>query len=437
MKVISGLLFYKGGNVERQNVLWNIAGSFCYAFASMVLAFLVMRMAGDEKGGIFSFGFSTLGQQMFIVAYFGIRPFHVTDGTGEYSFQDYLIHRYLTCFLALGLGFLFLAAKTGLHQYSAEKSAVLFLLVAYKVMDGFADVYESEFQRQGSLYLTGKSLCFRTVLASGCFLAVLAAAGNLLAACGMAAAAQILGIFLFNVCPGRLLGGIDRQGGQGQIARLFQSTGLLFLSVFLDFYIFSAAKYSIDARMTDDASGYFNLIFMPTSVIYLVANFVIRPYLTRLTALWTEARFEEFKKQLFRIGAIIGGLTVLAVAGAALLGPWVLGIMERILGAGYEGSLEPYAPAFVLIVLGGGLYALANLMYYALVIMRKQKMIFYVYLRTAIGAALISGPMVALWGILGAACCYLLLMGVLAVSFGAGTWNTYMKEKGKHGGNRT
>lgn len=435
MKGISGLLLCRGSNVERQNVLWNVVGSFCYAFASMVLAFLVMRMAGDEQGGIFSFGFSTLGQQMFIVAYFGIRPFHVTDGAGEYSFKDYLNHRYLTSLLALGLGLLFLTAKTGLHQYSAEKSAILFLLVAYKVLDGFADVYESEFQRQGSLYLTGKSLCFRTVFSVACFLAVLAASGSLLAACGTAVTAQALGVILFSVCPARMLSGIDWRGERGQAKRLFKSTGLLFLSVFLDFYIFSAAKYSIDASLTDEASGYFNLIFMPTSVIYLVANFVIRPYLTRLTTLWLGGRLEEFKKQLFRIGAIIGGLTVLAVGGAALLGPFVLGIMERILGAGYEGSLRPHALAFILIVFGGGLYALANLMYYALVIMRKQKKIFYVYLRTAIGAALISGPMVRLWGILGAACCYLLLMGVLTVSFGASTLDTYMKEKGKTSGN--
>lgn len=437
MKGISGLMIYRGPNVERQNVLWNIVGSFCYAFASMVLAFLVMRMAGDEQGGIFSFGFSTLGQQMFIVAYFGIRPFHVTDGAGEYSFKDYLNHRYLTSLLALGLGFLFLAAKTGLSHYSAEKSAVLFLLVAYKVLDGFADVYESEFQRQGSLYLTGKSLCFRTVFSVACFLAVLAVSGSLPAACGAAVTAQILGVILFSVCPARMLSGIDRKGARGQAARLFKSTGLLFLSVFLDFYIFSAAKYSIDARLTDEASGYFNLIFMPTSVIYLVANFVIRPYLTRLTTLWIGERFGEFKKQLLRIGAVIAGLTALAAGGAALLGPFVLGIMERILGPGYQGSLRPHALAFTLIVFGGGLYALANLMYYALVIMRKQKKIFYVYLRAAVCAALISGPMVALWGILGAACCYLLLMGALAASFGLDTFDAYVKEKGEHSGNRT
>ena len=80
-------------NIEKKNMAWNIAGSFCYAFASILLSFLVMRIAGDMAGGIFAFGFSTFGQQMFTVAYFGIRPFQITDGSGEYSFGDYLRHR--------------------------------------------------------------------------------------------------------------------------------------------------------------------------------------------------------------------------------------------------------------------------------------------------------------------------------------------------------
>ena len=69
----------------------------------MVLAFLVMRIAGEEEGGVFAFGYSTLGQQMFIVAYFGLRPFQITDGAREYRFGDYLRHRYLTCGLALAV----------------------------------------------------------------------------------------------------------------------------------------------------------------------------------------------------------------------------------------------------------------------------------------------------------------------------------------------
>ena len=89
MKHWTHLLMKTGMSLEKENMIWNMTGSFFYAFASMVLSFLVLRIAGEEQGGIFSFGFSTLGQQMFIVAYFGIRPFQITDGTGEYSFGDY------------------------------------------------------------------------------------------------------------------------------------------------------------------------------------------------------------------------------------------------------------------------------------------------------------------------------------------------------------
>ena len=71
----AALLMRTGPNREKQNIVWNMAGSFCYAFASMVLTFLVMRLAGEDQGGIFAFGYSTFGQQMFILAYFGIRPF--------------------------------------------------------------------------------------------------------------------------------------------------------------------------------------------------------------------------------------------------------------------------------------------------------------------------------------------------------------------------
>lgn len=429
MNKMAAFLLYRGEKKERQNMLWNMVGSFCYAFASMVLSFFVMRMAGEDQGGIFSFGYSTLGQQMFIVAYFGIRPFHITDNQGEYSFQDYRNHRRLTCGAAVLCGLGFLAFMNGTGRYSLSKSLILFLLVLYKVADGWADVYESEFQRQGCLYLTGKSNCFRTILSAGIFLGTLKVSGSLIWACAAGAAAQLGGILLFNRSVIHCLDGVDWRAGSGKIRKLFGSTGLLFLSVFLDFYVFSSAKYAIDARMSDGDSGYFNLIFMPTSVIYLVANFIIRPFLTSMTDLWNRKEYERFKKQLLTIGAVIGGLTVLAVAAALLLGPWVLSVMEFLLGAGYEGSLQVYAIPFAVIVLGGGLYAMANLMYYALVIMRKQTVIFGVYLAAAVLAALISGPMVS-WGkIPGAAGCYVLLMAGLTAGFGCFTLGIYCRAK--------
>lgn len=424
----AGLLMKTGPNKEKQNIVWNMVGSFCYAFASMVLAFLVMRIVGEDEGGIFAFGYSTFGQQMFIVAYFGLRPFQITDGAREYRFGDYLRHRYLTCGLAVMAGLLYLLFS----GYTAKKALAVFLLVCYKVIDGFADVYESEFQRSGNLHLTGKSNTFRTILSVTVFLAVLAAGRSLIPACGAAVAAQIAGVLIFDVAVLNRLPAADTRGDFRRMVPLTKAAVLLFLSVFLDFYIFSAAKYAIDAHMDDAASGYFNVIFMPTSVINLAAGFVIRPVLTYLTDYWNGKDYRSFYRMLGQISALIAALSVLAVALAAVLGRPVLAIMEGILGSAYEGSLVRYHPEFVIVVLGGGFYAILNLYYYVLVILRRQGIIFCIYAALTAAAAVIAPMMVIRDGIRGAACAYLLLMTCMAAGFAAG--GLWACRKGKENG---
>ncbi|MCI9558129.1 lipopolysaccharide biosynthesis protein [Clostridiaceae bacterium] len=410
---------------ERQNILWNMAGSFCYAFASMVLSFLVMRMVGKEEGGVFAFGYSTFGQQMFIVAYFGIRPFQVTDGAGEYRFGDYFLHRCLTCMAAVAAGAVYLL----FYGYGPWKAGVIFLLVCYKVIDGFADVYESEFQRTGNLHLTGKSNTFRTLLSVGVFLIVLWTGGSLLWACGAAVAAQVAGVLIFDLPVSRRLPSIDWGMDVRRLIPLTKATVLLFISVFLDFYIFSAAKYAIDAYMDDVASGYFNVIFMPTSVINLAAGFVIRPVLTYLTGYWEQKRYERFVSMLGKISWLIMALSMLALVLAWILGKPVLTILERILGAAYTGSLTAYHSAFVVVILGGGFYAILNLYYYVLVILRRQTVIFGIYGVLTVLAWILAPMFVKQGGILGAAWVYLILMIFMAAGFIVGAWVFYFREK--------
>lgn len=424
MKHWTHLLMKTGMSLEKENMIWNMTGSFFYAFASMVLSFLVLRIAGEEQGGIFSFGFSTVGQQMFLLAYFGIRPFHITDGTNQYRFGDYLHHRYVTCAMALLLGAGYLACI----GYSWQKAQIIFLLIVYKVIDGFADVYESEFQRQGCLYLTGRSNTFRTILSVGIFLATLVSGAGLFAACAAAVLGQIAGVVLFDIGVLRELKRVDYGWSAKQGVSLTASSILLFVSVFLDFYIFSAAKYAIDAHLGDAASGYFNVIFMPTSVINLAAGFVIRPFLTYLTDCWNEHRFSDFKKKLLTIMAVIGGLTVLAVGGTVVLGRPVLALLEWLLGKSYSGTLTALWPAFIMIVLGGGFYAVLNLYYYALVILRRQKLIFGIYAVLTVLAAILAPRLTVALGIFGAAFAYLILMIVMAAGFVGGAWFEIQKE---------
>ena len=153
MKNLTKHLLYKGTDIGRQNVAWNIAGSFVYALASMVLSFLVIRVVGRRPGRYLFLRIFHSGTADVYCSYFGIRPFQITDGTGEYSFGDYLEHRNITCIMALGQGLCSSPSCTAWGRYTADKCMILILLVIYKVIDGYADVYESEFQRQEACIL--------------------------------------------------------------------------------------------------------------------------------------------------------------------------------------------------------------------------------------------------------------------------------------------
>lgn len=436
MEVLQRLLIDDNEHtLERRNMTWNMLGSFLYAFASMVLTMIVVQLVGDEQGGIFTFAFTTFGQQMFMVAYFGIRPYQITDVENRYSFGEYLHLRMVTSAAALLIG----AGYVLLQGYAAYKAWVVFLMVCYKVIDGFADVYEAEFQRDGRLYLTGKSNTFRTILSVGSFFVTLYVSRNLVIAGSVAVAAQILGVLVFDAAvlgalkesklrregaAQPLLQAADRNWSGEGCKSLMKSCLLLFLSVFLDFYIFSAAKYAIEGNMDDASMAVYGAIFMPTSVINLVAGFVIRPFLTRLSTDWEQGDLKAFAGVIRTIFFVILGLTVLAVGGAAVLGIPVISLLYPNL----KEALKLCRPALVMIILGGGFNAWMNLFYYTLVIMKKQRWIFAGYVFVCITAAVISPWAVIRAGLLGGAASYLLLMVLLVICFGGMTL-IHMKQR--------
>ncbi|MFV0242962.1 MAG: lipopolysaccharide biosynthesis protein [Lacrimispora sphenoides] len=414
--------------MERKNVAWNMIGSLVYAGSSMILTALVNHLIGTEQGGIFGFAFSTFGQQMFLVAYFGMRPLQSTDTSQSYTFSEYRLARFATCSMAVIFGICYIIFNTLSPSagYTSQKALVVFLMVLYKVLDGFADVYESEFQRNGRLYLTGQAMAFRTLLSVFCFLGTLAVTRELVFSCVVAVLSQGAGILLFDKRMAESVPGMVFTRTPGRQWKLLQDSFLLFLSVFLDGLIFAMAKYAVDARMTSTDNAVFVAIFMPTSVINLAANFVIRPFLTRMSYQWEERNFVELRTGLKKLSGIIFLLTVIAMAGA-----WAIGV--PVLGAISNVELKPYKSGLLFIVLGGGFFAVMNLFYYVLVIMKKQKGIFFGYVPVCILSFFLSFWLVGVGGINGAAFSYMLEMLILMLCFMGQAIHIFITEE-RHAG---
>lgn len=379
-------------SLMKNDVLWNALGSMTYAMASMVLAFFVLRILGEKEGGIFGFGYSTLGQQFFILAYFGIRPFHITDMRGEFSFRDYHYFRILSSFFAVLLSIFFLLYQYTNGSYTVEKVSILFFLCLYKILDGYIDVYESELQRRGKLYKTGQSLFFRTIFSVLVLLCSLLLNKTLLLGVILMNLSQVLSLYLFAILPLEKTKELEAVNLSGEnkvfmqkIKALFSGSVFLFLSVFLDFYVFSSSKYAVDAVLGSSSSGIYNLLFMPSNFIYLLANFIIRPALPTLAALWQSGDKLRFKKEESSLMKKVLLLSLLLFGLAFLLSPLALWILEKLLGPAFSGKITGERWTFCLLILGGCFYALANLEYYILVTKRQQKRIFTGY---ALGAVL-------------------------------------------------
>lgn len=379
-------------SLMKNDVLWNALGSMTYALASMVLAFFVLRILGEKEGGIFGFGYSTLGQQFFILAYFGIRPFHITDMRGEFSFRDYHYFRILSSFFAVLLSIFFLLYQYTNGSYTVEKVSILFFLCLYKILDGYIDVYESELQRRGKLYKTGQSLFFRTILSVLVLLCSLSLNKTLLLGVILMDLSQVLSLYLFAILPLEKTKELEAVNLSGEnkvfmqkMKALFSGSVFLFLSVFLDFYVFSSSKYAVDAVLGSSSSGIYNLLFMPSNFIYLLANFIIRPALPTLAALWQSGDKLRFKKEESSLMKKVLLLSLLLFGLAFLLSPLALWILEKLLGPAFSGKITGERWTFCLLILGGCFYALANLEYYILVTKRQQKRIFTGY---ALGAVL-------------------------------------------------
>ena len=173
--------------------------------------------------------------------------------------------------------------------------------------------------------------------------------------------------------------------------------------------------------MDDQAQGYYNMIFMPAQVINLCSQFLFKPMLNQYAVLLRTKQQAQFRKLLKKQVALVMAFTLLCCAGAAVLGAPVLGLL-------YRKDLSGYLTALVIVVLGGGFFALCQLLYYIFVILRWQKHISYIYLAAALAAVPITYGMIQWLGVSGAALSFAAVHCLIALLYLGVFWKKRNEE---------
>lgn len=389
----------------RNNFLWNTIGTGMLAAATMLFTVIVAQLLGEKTGGLFSFALA-IGQWIGTIAYFEIRTFQVTDVARTYGYSDYFFAKIICCTAAALAGGIYILFQGN----TAEKCMILALLCIYKILDGYSDVQEGELQRYGRIDIAGKLLFWRV-------------AGGIIVLTGMillthdlmiAVISMILySVFLIFIVNQKVLHFYEKERLAFQwekVRNVLKECLPLFLSCFLNTYVYSASRMSVDKVLDENYQLYYAAIFMPVMIINLFSTFVFKPLLSVMAEDYENRRKRQFLQVILKVFAVIIVVTGICIAGAWLLGIPVLSLLYGI-------PLKKYKADLLILLLAGGVNALAFFLYYILTIMRKQSYALIGYGAEAITAFLISDLFVRKYAIRGASLSYLISVTVLLAVF--------------------
>lgn len=353
--------------LDRKGVIWNALGSAMYGVNSFIMLALVSRVGTVEQAGYFGIAFTT-AQMLYFLGVFGVSHYQMTDYTETYSFSDYARLRIFSSTLMM----LCCAATVFSLGFTGEKRSYTIALSILMLLNAGGDLYQCLFFQKNRLDLSGSALFFRTFWSLAAFSLALLISRNILLAVGLQILVN-LGVTIYYA-----LGVAPKFLTRGTAHRRFDSFSLgkacfpLLLSLLLMNLLLNIPKYGIEFFLDDTAQGYFSMIFVPVQVINLCAQFIFKPMLNSFSRSLQEKRIADFWRMLVKQIVMILGLTLLAALAAYLLGTQVLGFV-------YGWDLSDFKMPLTILMVGGGLFACSELLYLIMVMLRRQLMIFGIY----------------------------------------------------------
>lgn len=397
----------KGEKKLIKGAIWNTLGSTMYGINSFLMLAVASRIGTVEESGYFGIAFTT-AQLMYIVGLLGMNHYQQTDYQEKYTFSVYVRAKILACVLmAIGC-----ACTIALLHFSGIKAIYTITLTVLMMLNAIGEIFQSLFFQKNRLDLSGSALFYRTLWSLAAFVAVAFVARNIL----LALVAQIAVNFTFTLyyavkyTPKFVTAGAGEDHGYRMSVQLIAECFPLFISVLLMNVIINASKYGIEILMDDTAQGYYNMIFMPAQVINLCSQFLFKPLLNKYSAAFAENRLSDVKAMLGKQLAMVFGFTVICCIAAYFLGPQVLGYI-------YDKDISAQRISLTLVVLGGGIFAIGELFFYILVILRLQDKIMYIYIVGVLAAMVLTGGFVFFSGIIGAVLSFILTQVVVVLEY--------------------
>lgn len=383
-----------------KNFIWNIIGTGFNAFNSLFFMIIATRINGIEDAGIFTLAYSTAC----ILYMFGIyagRIYQVTENDKKITDKDYILNRIISCSIIFVLIVLFVLIK----GYDTYKASIFIILAIYKALEAFSDVFFGILQKNNRLDKVGKSCFIKAILSVVLFTITNILTKNLMLACASIVITYILIILVYDFREARkFMNNEPKEKAEFKNAiNIFKDGFFPFAISFIGVYITNAQKYSIDSFLTEEVQAIFGIIIMPATIMGLLANLLIHPYLNEIFDLYKAKEYKKIKKILYKIILAILVIGLICTIVGYFLGAPVLGFIYGI-------DLSNYSIQLAIILIAATFYTMAGIISPILITMRCNFIQFIIYVGIAIFEMILSNVMVNKFGIDGAVYAYLITM---------------------------
>ena len=347
--------------------IWSSLGILLNSIYSVLIVFFLTNFTSDGVSltGKFSYAFY-LGSLFYTIGNYGGRILQISND--DYDDNEYFGLKIITNSLMLVMLFFFVF----INRYDLKKILLIFIVISYRVVESFSEIYYGVMQKNDDLVHVGKSMSLKTVLAIALFILTYLLFNSLLISSLTFFLAFLL-VYLFY--DARLASKYLKVKVKisKRTFKLLKFSFAIFLFSFLSLFAGNLIRYFVDLKLTDIDQGYFSIIIFPASILTLLAQFIIQPLLTDFVSLKKANNYQLYLKKTLAILGWLFGLGIIIALFMYLIGNDILGLI-------YNLNLDNYRFfSFLLVfagILNGGVSILSNL----LVILDKKnlQLIFYI-----------------------------------------------------------
>ena len=382
----------------KKNFIWNTLGTGFNAFNSLFFMIIATRVNGVDDAGVFTIAFSTACILYAIGLYAG-RVYQVTELNKNITDKDFIINRLITCFSMI----IFLILFCVVRNYDIEKSIIFLLLTIYKALEAFSDVVYGVLQKNDKLDIVGKSLFGKSLISIILFLVIDILTKNMIISIISMIIACILIIIFYDFRKTYSYIDLKIKIDWHNVLNILKKGFFVFAISFLGMYVVNAPKYSIDSYLTSDYQTIFGIIVMPATIMSLIAQFLIHPYLNKILEFYKTKNLKGLEKVLLKIIGIIILFGIIATILGYVIGTQVLGLI-------YGLDLSMYKVSLAIIIISATLYTIGTVCSSILTTVRETFSQFIIYLGVSIFAFIISAILTKFLGINGSIIAYFFIM---------------------------